>query len=96
MATQQVVMELHLEKKTRKLVDELKSAGLNCGLLVMQGTVVMRCAGVPFKDSPTVYDEADLKIAVELNLLEKKKMRADALTGSFEREYYVVREKAVK
>jgi hypothetical protein len=38
----------------------------------------------------------DLKNAIELNLLEKRKMRADTLTGSFEREYYVVREKSVK
>ena len=63
--------------------------------MVMQGAVVIRCPGASFKDSPTTYDEADLKNAIELNLLEKRKMRADTFIGSFEREYYVVREKSV-
>jgi hypothetical protein len=89
-------MEANKEKRARKLVDELEIAGPNCWLLVMKGAVVIRCPGASFKDSPTIYDEADLKNAVELNLLEKRKMRADALAGSFEREHYVVREKSVK
>jgi hypothetical protein len=90
-------MEADVEKRARRLVDELKNAGPNCGLVVMQGTVVMRRPGAPLMDSPKLtYDEADLKNAVELNLLEKRKMRADALAGSFEREHYVVREKSVK
>jgi len=77
------------------LVDILEGAGPNCGLVIMQGAVVMRCPGTPFTDLPIPYDEADSNNAVELNLLEKKKMQADALTGSFQREYYVVREKSV-
>jgi len=52
--------------------------------------------GAPVTDLPKMYDEADLKNAIELNLLEKRKMRADALIGSFEREDYVAREKSVK
>jgi hypothetical protein len=78
------------------LVDILESGGSDCGLLVIKGAVVMRCPGAPFTDLPTIYDEADLKNATGLNLLEKRKMRADALTGSFQREYYVVREKSVE
>jgi len=56
----------------------------------------MRCPGKPFTDLPTIYDKTDLKNAIEWNFLEKRKMRADALTGSFGREYYMVREKAAK
>jgi hypothetical protein len=89
-------MDANQEKRARRLVDILESAGPNCGLIVMRGAVVMRCPGAPFTDLPTIYDEADLKNAVQLNLLEKRKMRADALTGSFEREYYMAREKSVK
>jgi hypothetical protein len=77
-------------------VDILESAGPNCELIVMPGTVMMRCPGVTFTDLTTMHDQADLNNAVELNHLEKRKMRADALTDSFEREYYVVREKSVK
>ena len=89
-------MEAHLEKRARRLVDVLESAGPNCRLLIMRRAVVMRCSDAPFMDLPTIYDDADLKNAVELKLLEKRKMRADALPGSFEREYYVIREKAAK
>jgi hypothetical protein len=89
-------METHMEKRARRLVDILESAAPNCGLIVMRGAVMMRCPGTPFTDLPTIYDEADLKNAVQLNLLEKRKMRADTLTGSFEREYYMAREKSVK
>jgi hypothetical protein len=89
-------MEAHLEKRARRLVNVLESAGPNCRLLVMWRTVVMRCPDAPFADLPTIYDEGDLKNAVELNLLEKRKMRADAVTGGFDQEYYVVREKSVK
>jgi hypothetical protein len=89
-------MEAHVEKRARRLVDILESAGPNCGLLVLQGTVVMRCPGVPSKDWPTMYNEADLNNAIELNLLEKRKMLIGSVTGSSEREYYVVREKSVK
>ncbi len=89
-------MEAHMEKRARKLVSILESGGPDCGLLIIMGAVMMRRPDAPFTDLPTIYDEADLKNAVELNLLEKRKMRADALTGSFEREYYVAREKSVK
>ncbi len=88
-------MEAHMEKRARRLVDILEGAGPNCGLVMMQGAVVMRCPGAPFTDSPTPYDEADLSDAVELKLLEKRRMRADTLTASFEPKYYVVREKSV-
>ncbi len=79
-------MEAHLEKRAHQLVDMLESAGLNCGLLVIQKTVVMRCPGAPYTDSPTAHDEADMNNAIALDLLEKRKM-----TGSYEWEYYVVK-----
>jgi hypothetical protein len=85
-----------MEKRARRLTDILESAAPNCGLIVTRGAVMMRCPGTPFTDLPTIYDEADLKNAVQLNLLEKRKMRADTLTGSFEREYYMAREESVK
>jgi hypothetical protein len=87
-------MEAHMEKRARRLTDILESAGPSSALLIMRGAIVMRCPDAPSTDLPTIYDEADLKNAVELNLLEKRKMRGDSLTGSFEREYYVVREKS--
>ena len=77
-------------------MDILESAAPNCELIVMRGAVVTRCSCTAFTDLPAIYDEADLKNAVQLNLLEKRKMQADTLTGSFEREYYMVREKSVK
>jgi len=89
-------MEVSIERRARRLVDILGSGGSDCGLLAIKGTVVMRCPGEPFMDLPIPYDEADLDNAIELNLLEKKKMRADTLTGSSGWEWYVVREKSVK
>src|SRR5713101_2394244 len=67
-----------------------------CGLLAIKGAVVMRCPGTPFTDLPIPYDEADLNNAIELNLLEKKKMLIGSVTGSSGWEWYVVREKATK
>ena len=52
--------------------------------------------GAAFVDLPLPHHEVDLNNAIELNLLEKRKMGADALIGSFEREDYVAREKSVK
>jgi hypothetical protein len=43
-----------------------------------------------------MYNEADLNNTIELNLLEKRKKLIGSVTGSSEREYYVVREKSVK
>jgi hypothetical protein len=89
-------MEVSVERRARKLVDILESGGSDCGLLVIKGGVVMRCPGAPFTDLSIPYDEADLNNAIELNLLEKRKMRAETLTGSSGWEWYVVSEKAAK
>jgi hypothetical protein len=70
-----------------KMVDQLKTAGTNCGLLSVQGDVVMRCPGEPYTDTPTNFNDDDLKNAVALGLLRKQKVG-----GSFEWEYYVVKE----
>lgn len=82
-----VEMEALLEKRAHQLASVLDGVDPNCGLLVIQKTVVMRCPGSPYADSHTVYDEADLNNAIELNLLEKRKV-----TGSYEWEYYKKRE----
>ena len=49
-------MEVSIERRARKLVDILESGGSDCGLLVVKGTVVMRCPGAPFTDLPIPYD----------------------------------------
>ena len=89
-------MEVPIERRARKLADILESGGSDCGLIVMQGTVAMRCPGEPFMDLPIPYDEADLNNAIELNLLEKRKRLIGSVTGSSGWEWYVVREKSVK
>jgi hypothetical protein len=58
-------------ERARKLVDELRDAGIGCGLLFSSGVVVLRSPGSPYFDTPTYFDEADLKNAVELDLLNK-------------------------
>jgi hypothetical protein len=73
------------KERAQKLVDELKHAGLNNGLVVVQGAVVLRSAGAPYTDVPMLFfDESDLQNAIELSLLEKRKV-----VGSFEWEWYV-------
>jgi hypothetical protein len=89
-------MEVSVERRARKLVDILESGGSDCGLLVIKGTVVMRCPGSPFTDLPIPYDEADLNNAIELNLIEKRKKLIGSVTGSSGWEWYVVTEKAAK
>jgi hypothetical protein len=88
-------MEADLEKRARKLVDILESTGSNCGLLVRRGTVVIRRPGAS-SDSPTPYEEADLNNAIELNLLKKQPMMTTRVPGSYEWEWYVVRERTAK
>jgi hypothetical protein len=73
--------------RARRMVDQLKSAETNCGLLAEKGIVVMRCPGTPYTDTPTTFDESDLTNAIALGLLRKQKM-----VGSFEWDYYVVNE----
>jgi len=79
-------MQAHMEKRARDLVDMLKRGGTNCGLIVVNGTVVARCMGAPYTDAPTPYDETDLDNAIELNLLEKRKV-----TGTLEWGWYCAR-----
>src|ERR1700674_4632988 len=76
------------ERPARKLVEQLESSGMNSGLLAVQGSVVLRCPGSPYTDTPMMFDETDLQNAVALDLLEKRKV-----TGSFDWEWYVSRRK---
>jgi hypothetical protein len=74
------------KERAQKLVNELKDAGLNSGLLIVQGTVVLRSPGAPYSDAPILFfDESDLQNAIELSLLEERKV-----VGSYEWEWYVV------
>ena len=80
-------MDALQEERARELVKELELAGLNHGLLVLQGTIVLRGPGAPFRDTPMMhFDEADLYNAVALNLLEKCKV-----SGSYQWEWYVAK-----
>lgn len=74
-------------KRALEMVVELKKAGLNSGLLVIEGNgVVLRSPGSPYVDAPTLFSEEDLSNAVELRLLEKSRV-----TGSFEWEWYTIK-----
>jgi hypothetical protein len=73
------------EKRARKLVEMLKSAGEHHGLLVVQGNVVIR-DGVECADSPAMFEETDLQNAIALDLLEERKV-----SGSVNWEWYVAR-----
>jgi hypothetical protein len=83
-------MEPHMERRARELVATLQQSLPNCGLLIMQGVVVMRCPGAPYSDAPTMYDEADLTNAIELNLVRKQKI-VESYDGA-QWDYYVARE----
>jgi hypothetical protein len=82
------------KKRALELVEHLERAGTNCGLLVMQGTVMLRCPGAPYTETPMMmFDKSDLHNAVALDLLEKRKVKVEAIpsTGSYEWEWYVVK-----
>jgi uncharacterized iron-regulated protein len=67
-------MDESQEERARDMVDQLKSCPPNYGLLVMGSVVVMRGPGTPFHDSPTMFEEADLKNAIALGLLKERRM----------------------
>jgi hypothetical protein len=79
------------ETRARKLVNQLERAGENCGLLAVQGTVVLRCLCSDPVDTPTMCDEIDLQNAVALGLLEQRQV-----TGSFQWEWHCSKRKPPK
>jgi hypothetical protein len=83
--------DLH-KKRALELVERLERAGMNCGLWAVQGTVVLRCPGAPYTDTPMMFEETDLGNAVALDLLEKRRFT----TGSYEWEMYAVKQKTAK
>ena len=90
--------DLH-KKRALELVEHLERAGRNCGFLAVQGTVVLRCPGAPFNDTPMMmFDEADLHNALALDLLEKREVKGETIpsTGSYEWEWYVVKKATPK
>jgi hypothetical protein len=76
------------EDRARKLVKQLDSAGINCGLFSIEGIVVMRCMGEPYTDTPTMFDEIVLQNAVALNLLERRKFIVSSVRESAACELY--------
>ena len=77
--------DLH-KKRALELVEQLEGAGMNCGLLAVPGTLVLRSPGAPYTDTPLMtFDEDDLHNAVALDLLEKRKVESLMIprTGSF-------------
>jgi hypothetical protein len=84
------------EGRARKLVHQLERVGTSCGLLVVQGTVVIRSMGAPYTDTPTMFDEIDLRHAVELNLLEPRKFTESSIRGGSEAEWYTSKRKPPK
>jgi len=79
------------EKRALELVEKLESAGVNCGLLAVQGSVVLRCPGAPYTDSPLMsFDEADLQNAVALDRLEKREA-IERTEGKLKWEWYVLK-----
>jgi hypothetical protein len=63
------------KERAVEMVDQLKHAATNCGLLAVQGIVVMRCPGSPYTDTPTSFDETDLENAHFIGPREKAKDR---------------------
>ena len=81
------------EERARKLVKQLDSAGINCGLFAVEGIVVMRCMGELYTDTPTMFDEVVLHNAIALNLLERRKFTASSVRESTECELYTSKRK---
>jgi hypothetical protein len=79
------------EKRARKLVNQLEPSGEGCGLLAVQGMVVMRCLRDQPIDTPMMCEEIDLQNAVALDLLEQRKV-----TGSYQWEWYCSKRKPAK
>jgi len=73
------------ERRARKLVEALRVAGEHFGLLMVQGHLVVR-DGVLCTDSPSMFEEADLKNAIMLGLLQ-----ANVVSGSVAWDWYVVK-----
>jgi hypothetical protein len=78
-----------LEQRARKMVKSLRGRS---GYALIGGVVVDRSAGSPYNDTPTAYDQADLDNALQLSLLEKRKMTiggAGGGTGKADFDWYV-------
>ena len=53
------------ELRARELVDELKIGGANFGILSLQGQVILRLPGAPYRDIPMrFFTEDDLNNAL--------------------------------
>lgn len=60
------------EVRARELAAELEIAGSNCGLLSVQGEVILRFPGAPYRDiAMQFFSEDDLNNAITLGLLQR-------------------------
>ncbi len=61
------------KERAARLADQLKDAGYNCGLVSIEGKVVMLSPNQPpLIETLMPFSEADFKNAIELGYLEKK------------------------
>jgi hypothetical protein len=79
-------MQRYTEERARKMVKELKGDKDYSGFIVKSGIVVKCRSGSVRTDAPTIYDETDLKNAIDLRLLEKRKV-----SGSVEWEWWALK-----
>lgn len=77
-------MTLAEKERAHKLLEMLKKAGDNHGLLVVAGNIVIK-NGVNSTTSPMMFDVAVLENAVALDLLEPRRVSS----GSVVWDWYV-------
>lgn len=80
-------MQPHSEMRARVMVSTLEP---NCGLILNSGAVIACCAVPSYRETPTLFDETDLNNAIELKLLEKRKVTISRASGTSECEWYAV------
>jgi hypothetical protein len=76
-------MTIEEKERALKLVNMLKKAGENHGLLVVAGNLVIR-DGVNGSNSPMMFDVSVLENAIALGLLEQRRV-----SGSVAWDWYV-------
>jgi len=63
-----------MNPRLKQMVNELKTAGENCGYLCANDQVWIRGPGEPYSDTPTMYTAKNLAAAIESGLLLEQKM----------------------
>lgn len=66
-----------MNQMLKKMVDDLKTAGENCGYMSDGNVVWIRGPGEPYSDHPTSFSVEDLAAAVKAGLLRKQLMLSE-------------------